>query len=73
MWEGVNFYTFTFPEDCCVRILVKDPGRGMPQSVAREELEALDNHFQGVMQLRSGRRDQDPTKDRTHTLTSFYQ
>ena len=39
----------------------------MPEAVVREELEALDIHVQVVMQLRSGRRDQDPTKDRPLT------
>ena len=39
----------------------------MPESVVREELEALDIHVQAVMQLRSGRRGQDPTKDRPLT------
>jgi hypothetical protein len=47
-----------------VRLLVKNLGREMPESVVREELEALDIYVQGVMQLRSCRRDQDPTKDR---------
>ena len=61
--EGVSFHTFTLPEDRCVRLLVKNLGRGMPESVVRE-LEALDIHVQAVMQLRSGRRDLDPTKDR---------
>jgi hypothetical protein len=61
--EGVSFHTFTFPEDGCVWLLVKTLGRGMPESVIREELEALNIHVQGVMRLRSGRRDQDPTKD----------
>ena len=46
-----------------MRLLLKKLGTGMPESVAREELEALDIHVQAVMQLRSGRRDQDPTKD----------
>jgi hypothetical protein len=50
-----------------VRLLVKNLGTGMPETVVREELEALDIHLQGVMQLRSGRRDQDPTKYRTLT------
>jgi hypothetical protein len=36
----------------------------MPESVVREELEALDIHVQTVMQLRSGRRDQYTAKDR---------
>jgi hypothetical protein len=55
--EGVSFHNFTLPEDRCVRLLVKKLGRGMPESVVREELEAMDIHVQGVMQLRSGRRD----------------
>ena len=50
-----------------MRLLVKNMGRGMSESVVREELEALDIHVQAVMQLRSGRRDQDPTKDRPLT------
>ena len=50
-----------------MRLLVKNLGRGMPESVVREELEALDIHVQAVMQLRSGRRDQDPTEDRPLT------
>jgi hypothetical protein len=45
----------------------------MPESVVLEELEALDILFQGVMQLRSGRRDQDTAKDRPFTPTSLYQ
>ena len=39
----------------------------MPESVVREELEALGIHVQGVLQLRSGRRDQDASKDRPLT------
>jgi hypothetical protein len=64
---GVGFHTFTLPEDRCVRLLVKNLGRGMPESVVREELDALDIYVQGVIQLHSGRRDQDPTKDRPLT------
>jgi hypothetical protein len=64
---GVSFHTFTLPEDGCVRLLVKNLGRGMPERVVREEMEAMDIHVQGFMQLRSGRRDQDPTKDRPLT------
>ena len=67
MGEGVSFHTITLPEDCCARMLVKNLGRGMPQSVVREELETLGIHVQGVTQLRSGRRDQDHTKDRPPT------
>jgi hypothetical protein len=61
--EGVSFHTFRLPEDCCVRLLVKNLGRGMPESVVWEELESLNIRVQGVIQLRSGRRDQDPAKD----------
>jgi hypothetical protein len=52
--EGVSFHTFTLPEDRCVRLLVKNLGKGMPESVVREELESLDIRVQGVMQLHSG-------------------
>ena len=64
---GVSFHTFTLPEDCCVRLLVKKLGRGMPESVVCEELESLNIVVQGVTQLRYGRRDQDPPKDRPTT------
>jgi hypothetical protein len=62
--EGVSFHTFTLPDDSCVRLLVKNLGRGMPESVVREEMESLNIRVQGVMQLRYGRCDQDPAKDR---------
>jgi hypothetical protein len=58
----VSFHTFTLTEDRCVQLLVKNLGRVMPESVIREELESLNIRVQGVMQLRSGRRDQDPAK-----------
>ena len=58
----VCFHTFTLPEDRCLRLLVKTLGRGLPESVVREDI-----HVQSVMQLRSVRRDQDPTKDRSLT------
>jgi hypothetical protein len=45
----------------------------MPESVVREELEAMDIRVQGVMQLRSDRRDQDPTKDRPLNPHFLYQ
>jgi hypothetical protein len=74
--EGVSFHTFTLPEDRCVWLLVKNLDRGMPESIVWEELESLDIRVQGVTQLRSGRRDQDPTKDRppsTHLIVSVAQ
>jgi hypothetical protein len=39
--KGVSFYTFSLPEDRCVRLLVKNLGRLMPEDVVREELENL--------------------------------
>ena len=55
--KGVSFHTFTLPEDRCVRLLVKNLGRGITQSVVREELESLNIRVQGGTQLRSVRRD----------------
>jgi hypothetical protein len=71
--EGVGFHTFTLPEDRCVQLLVKKLRRGIPESVVREELEAMNIHVQGVLQLRSSRRDQDPIMDRPLTPTPLYQ
>jgi hypothetical protein len=68
--EGVSFHTFTLPEDRCVRLLVKNLGRGMPESVVRQELESLNIRVQGVMELRSGRRNQKPAKESPPTSTS---
>ena len=45
--EGVSFHTFTLPEDHCVRLLVKNLGRGMPESVV-QELESLKFRVQGI-------------------------
>jgi hypothetical protein len=50
-----------------VRLLVKNLGKRMPESVVRRELESLNIQLQGMIQLRSGRRDQDPAKYRTPT------
>jgi hypothetical protein len=66
--EGVSFHTFSLPENRCVRLLVKNFGQGMPENAVRKELESPNIQVQGVMQLRSGRRDQDPAKDRPPTL-----
>ena len=65
--KGVSFHTFSLPEDHCVRLLIKNLGRLMPEDVVREELGALGIFVQGVTQLRSGRRDQNPEKDRPAT------
>jgi len=37
----VSFHNFSLPEDCCVRLLVKNLGRHMPEDVGREELENM--------------------------------
>jgi hypothetical protein len=65
--KGVSFHTFPLPEDRCVRLLVKNLGKHMPESVVREELETLGIHVQGALQLRSGRHDQDVARDRPLT------
>jgi hypothetical protein len=49
--EGLSFHTFTLPEDRCVRLLVMNLGRSMPESVVREELKSLNIPVQGVTQL----------------------
>ena len=39
--KGVSFHTFSLPEDRCVRLLVRNLGRHMPEDAVREELESL--------------------------------
>jgi hypothetical protein len=68
--EGVSFHTFSLPEDRCVRMLLKNVGKRMPEAEIREELEALHINVQAVMQLRSKRRDQNPENDRP--LTPYF-
>jgi hypothetical protein len=65
--KGVSFHTFSLPEDRYIRLLLKNLGKHLPESVVREELEPLGIHVQGVLQLRSRRRDQDVARDRTLT------
>ena len=36
----MSYQNFTLPEDCCFRVLVKNLGREMPDSVVPEEQEA---------------------------------
>jgi hypothetical protein len=61
--ESLRFHTFTLRENRCGRLVLKNLGKGMPENVVWEELESLDIRVQGLMQLRSGRREQDPAKD----------
>ena len=68
--KGESFHTFSLPEDRCARLLIKNFGRRMHEDVVREELEALGILVQGVMQLRSGRRDEYPENNRQGRRTS---
>jgi hypothetical protein len=61
--KGVTFHMFSLPEDRYVSLLVKNLGKQMPECFVREELGSLGTHIRGVLQLRSGRRDQDEARD----------
>ena len=65
--KGVSFHNFSLPEDRCVRLLVKNLGRHMPEDVVREELENLGICVQGVLQLRSSLRNKEAAKARPLT------
>ena len=65
--NGVSFHTLSLLEDRCVRLLVKNLGRHMPENVVREELENLGICIKGVLHLRSVRRDQEAAKARPLT------
>ena len=60
----VTFHTYSVTEDRCVRLLIKNLGKMMPEGVVLQELGSLDIRVQGLMHLRFGRRDQDPAKNR---------
>jgi hypothetical protein len=51
--DGVSFYTFSLPEDRCVRLLLKNLGKRMPEAEIKGEVKALRIYVQAVMQLRS--------------------
>jgi hypothetical protein len=65
--SDVSFLTHSLPQYRSVRLLIKNLGKMMPEGVVLEELGSLGIRVQGVMQLRSGRRDKDPAKDRPPT------
>jgi hypothetical protein len=65
--KGVSFNTFSLPEVHCVRLLIKNLGRLMPESIIRKELEALGIPVHAFLQLHSGRRDQDSAMNRSPT------
>ena len=61
--DGLKFHTSTLPEDGCMRLLVKNTRRFMPESVDIEDLESLKIRVQGITQLPCGCRDHETTKD----------
>ena len=65
--NGVNFHTFSLPEDHCLHLLVKNLGRQMPEGIDQEEMEILGICFQGILQLHSGRSDQEASNVRSLT------
>lgn len=65
----LSFHTFPLSEDRCVRLLLKDLGKRMPESDIREELLSMHIKLQNVMmQLQSRRWDQEAEKDPSLTL-----
>jgi hypothetical protein len=63
----VSFHTFSLSEDRCVSLLIKSLFARMPEAQIREELAAMHIDVQGVMQLRSRRRDMEKDRDRPLT------
>ena len=47
----VIFHNFSLPEDKCVRLLVKNVGTRMPESVVREKMKALEVSVEGDLWL----------------------
>jgi hypothetical protein len=64
----VSFHNFSLLEDPCVRLLIKNLSRQMPQDIDQEESENLGICVLAVLQLHSGRHDQDASKDLPLTL-----
>jgi hypothetical protein len=54
--EGVSFHTFSFTEDQCVRLLLKNFGKRVPEAEILKQLKTLHINVQAVMQHRSKRR-----------------
>jgi hypothetical protein len=70
--QVVSFNNYSLPEDWCASLLMKNLGNRILESVVREEFESLNLRVQEVMQLRFGRQNQDPAKDRTPNPSSLY-
>jgi hypothetical protein len=60
--EGLSFHTFSFPENRCVRLVLKNFGQSMIEAEVREELEALHLNVQAVMQVRRSARIRTPRR-----------
>jgi hypothetical protein len=67
---GMTFHTFSLPEDRCVRLLVRNLGRRMPEGIVKEELDNFGIRVQAILQLRSGRRGQETSN--AHPLTPHF-
>jgi hypothetical protein len=67
--KGVSFHT-SLPKERCMRLLIKNVGKRMPETVVREELEVVGICVHGILQLRSGAGTTTPksTALRPHTL-----
>jgi hypothetical protein len=66
--EGVTFHTFALPEDRCVRLLVRNVGRRMPEGIVKE-LENFGITVQAMLQLRSNHRGQEISNAQPLTRT----
>jgi len=66
--KGVSFHIFSLPEDCCVRLLVKNLGRQMSEGIVQEQMKTLVICTQGILQLCSGHSDQEASNVRSLTL-----
>jgi hypothetical protein len=65
--KGVSFHTFSLPENCCVRLLVKNLGRQMSEGIIQEQIKTLVICTQGILQLCSGHSDQEASNVRSLT------
>jgi hypothetical protein len=65
--SDVRFHNYSLPEDRCLRLLITNLEKRMPEGVVLEKLGSLGIHVQGLMQLRCGSQKQDPAKYRYPT------
>jgi hypothetical protein len=67
----VTFHTFSLPKDRCVRLVVRNLGRRMPEGIVKGEIDNLRIRVQAVLQLRSGHRGQETSNALTpHFIVS---